>query len=871
MKLKVSKLPLLTSYKLPFFILLFLCFASAILGDSVAEALILSHFDATVILRMYMVNAFFLFLSSLFLMSLIDRVDRGLIFLIFIFLHCIILFIIWVVVLFGVTFLFIPLFSYAYITKIFLFLMFWTLANDIIDSRKAGREFPFIAAGGTLGAICISFTIPWLIKIISAKNLLLVWAVLSVLLAFCFIPIRRSFGRSFKQVSDSEKRVSRGIKSLKKDIALISREPLLANISLLYFLLFFILLNQHYVFYGVIKARFVGAEKLAGFLGYFNGSSMAVTFLLQITIAGIIIRKIGSTRSMFMLPTVLCLVFGTLSIMGMTFSTQQGSVVAFTVLFWGIVGGVGLRIAFFDSFFSPNFQIFFSSLPQDIRGRGKLVIEGVVKPSAMVFASLWLILVTSKISFSINMLILFCISLVMILQTFRIKSKYTESLTQYLRTFKSRLSFFDQSEILSSGDILSFLLQKLRNESYEIKCYIVEVLTKIKTVESIKILTDYMSETDGKTRATIISSLTKLKLDNLSPLFISMLQDSDTGVVASSIFALAAYKDPETNEGLMVFLHHKNERIKANAVIALWAVSNPLKKKKLLKVLEGMLDSNNTETCSSALVAIREINSVQDTAYLLKHFYDSRKENIISDRMLWDYFLHAVGKNPSPALIKALLEMSSSVSKKKRNDIVSSIAEACNNGYFIKRLITDLKSKDVINRGIILKILCVQNPDVTEEMEQILMEIVEEESNSAYKHLFSSNTLTSDNMNTAAEMLSHAIREEYINNHLSNLVHIAAILDQSGKVKKVMHRLNHEDKHVRARALEVLDNVGNMKVNRLVIKLMDTGDKVGDIKGVYEHYLHEENNVSSIITAYSEDSNRWVRECAEYALATHNV
>ena len=588
--------------------------------------------------------------------------------------------------------------------------MFWTLANDVIDSRRAGRDFPFIAAGGTLGAILNSFTIPWMLKVISAKSLLLVWIFLCVIILLLFMPVHRSFSKFFKPVSDKEKRSRRNIKSVIRDVSLLKRDPLLLNMSILYFLIFFVLLNQHYSFYEVIKARFVEAERLAGFLGYFNGTSMFLTFFIQITVAGVIIKKIGSTRSMFMLPAAFCLVFGILAIMGFSTGHHQVAAIADSVLFWGIIGGVGLRIAFFDSFFSPNFQIFFSSLPHDIRGRGKLVIEGVVKPAAMVFASLWLLFVAGKIPFSVNMVILLAVSVVMIFQTFRIKEKYTERLAQYLVGFKSRasLAVFDSSEIAGSKDILSFLSEKLVNEAYEIKCYLIEVLTDINSEESIKILADYMYIADKSSRATIISALTRLKLKSLKTIFSSMLQDSDSRVVANSIFALAAYNDPEINEGLRVYLHNKNDRIKANTIISLWPISKPVIRKQLLKALESMLESESTETQCSALFAIQEMNSVKETEPLLKKFYNKHKEIILKDREVWYHFLQTVGKNPDEDLIKLFFTLSAEVGKKERGDIVSSVIQACRNGYPVKNLLADIKLKNVITRGIILKILSAQ-------------------------------------------------------------------------------------------------------------------------------------------------------------------
>jgi hypothetical protein len=125
------KFPVIKNPKWPLFGLLFACFAAAILGDSTAEALFLSHFPSSYIGYMFMVNAAFLFCSSAFLMSLIDRTDRGLFFTVFLVIHAAVLLLMRLAIAAKLTVLYLPLFSYSYVTKIFLFLMFWTLANEI--------------------------------------------------------------------------------------------------------------------------------------------------------------------------------------------------------------------------------------------------------------------------------------------------------------------------------------------------------------------------------------------------------------------------------------------------------------------------------------------------------------------------------------------------------------------------------------------------------------------------------------------------------------------------------------------------------------------------------------------------------------------
>lgn len=828
----------------------------------------MSHFNTTIISKMYTVNAVLLFISSLFIMSLIDRVDRGKFFLIFLFVHCIILVIVWLAVRLGVTILFIPMFSYAYITKIFMFLMFWTLTNDIIDSRKAGQDFPFIAAGGTLGAIGISFAIPWLLKVVRAENLLILWALLSFCIACCFIPVNRTFGNFFRQISDSEKHKARNISSTKEDIALIGREPLLANMSMLYFLIFFALFNQHYNFYEAIKIHLVEVNKIAGFLGYFSGISMVLTFLLQVTLAGVIIKKIGSTRSMFMLPVIFCLVFGTLSIVSLIYENAVGPIIHYRTFFYIIVIGVSVRIAFFDSFFSPNFQLFFSSLPHDIRGRGKLAIEGIVKPSAMVFTSLWLIFIAAKIPFSINMLLLFLVSTIMIYQTFKLRHKYTESLTHHLANFKSRFLSTHFTEVINGKESLSSFSELLERESFEIKCYIVEILARVNTKESIRILQEYFTRANNKTRSVIISSLGRSKINWLRPFIKSALQDSDTRVVANAITSLGAYNDPEINEELTKYLHNENNRIRANTVMALWPAADKNQRIELFTVLKNMLDSEDTFKCSSALYALGYIGYSADIKNLLEVFFFERCEEIISKRHLWRQCLWAIGKNISQKLIMELLKMSTNSTKKKRKDISASVLEACRNGYSTKELLNNLNTEENVKRNIILKILSKHNQKITKEFETRLIAVAREEENFIAVRKNEINSLNTLRTHQAVQLLASVIQEEYIDLHIKNLMYLAIILDKSGKVKQVIRRISHENRHIRAGALEVLDNSGNFKVNRILLGQVDTDNEQNDMCETADFSAPDKREVSFILKKYSNDSNRWIQQCALYALNT---
>ena len=644
---RVRRMPLLTKYKWPLFAILFFCFAGAILGDSTAESLLLAHCDMRAIPSMFLVNAVFLFVASSILMSLIDRVDRGRFFIILTFGHGGMLLLIKCALLLHMPLLYPFLFSYAYVTKILLFLMFWTLANDLVDSRRASAEFPFIAAGGTLGAIAVSFTIPWLMKVTVAENLLVIWGILVILLGLLFLPVQKSFGVSFKAASDKQKHAARNIKSLLEDLKLIKQEPLLWNMAIFYFFLFFVVINQQYAFYAQLKGHLSNTKQLASFLGYFNGSSMFATFILQVTVAGFVMKKIGSTRSMLFLPAILCFVFVILAYLGFA-PGMHGSATdnaAGRTLFWCVVLGMGLRVAFFDSFFSPNFQVFFSSLPHDVRGRGKLSIEGVIKPLAIVCASVWLLFVAPLLPFGVAMAILFYCSVGMFIQTFRIRKKYAESLARNLTGYKSKQlsKLFNFVDLAKEENFLTTLSRVLEKEEYEIKKYMIEILIEMKTKESIGVLLEYLDHCDEITRATIISSLGPLKNKDLRGLFMRHLKDPDKRVVANSILALGAYESIETIKDLEPFLQDPDNRIRANTVVVLWPIWTQEKRKQLSALLLEMLGSKKADACASGLYALGEMRS-REFLPCLRDLLAKELPLLLSDTKIWKQYIGAVAK-----------------------------------------------------------------------------------------------------------------------------------------------------------------------------------------------------------------------------------
>lgn len=830
-------------YRLPFFLLLMLTFATVILGDNAAESLLLARYDATIIAKLFSLNATLLFLFSLFMISLIDRIDRGKLFTRFLLFHTTVLLSSWVIISLGFKALVIPLFSYAYVSKIFIFLIFWTLANDIVDPRRAARDFPKIAAGGTLGAISISFLIPVIVGTIPAEALLFVWALLTALVLLLFQPIRNQFGKSFLPSVAVQSRISK-MTQISEDVKTIGRDPLLKSMAFFYFLLFFVLLNQQYGFYTVLNERFSDAADISRFLGFFNGTSMAVTFLLQVTLSSVVIRRIGSTRAMLILPVVFTLVFLFLRI------TQQFD--AAMVLFWGTVVGLGLRIAVFDSFYSPNFQIFFSSLPKAIRGRGKISLEGVVKPVSMILASLWLTFLMPKLPETAATSILVAASIAMIILTLKMRKQYTRSLTRYLTDFRNRTP--DEERKYNSSAVVPQIRELMAVESFEVQCYLVEILADMRSQIARDELTSMLYSADEALLPKVIEALAPLALPEVKPRMKELLRGTNNSIITAAIRAVAEYND--SPDELLPFLTSPSTTLQLTVIELLWWRVTPAQRQSMVKEIEVRLQSGDAEILFATLDLCGKIDDPLATGLIPKRF-PTFTDPLLMSHYSWQRFTAALSDLEGEDILDWILENSDQRGGPQLKSLISAVQNIIATGYPVESILNRLETSSLRQRYLLSGGIALWGRTQSRYRKQIQQLLEREFTEMIYSEkLF---TTISQIESDAGELLSTAIEEELLALHRFTATSLASMLDKKGEIRQVAHRLTHSDTHIRSQALEVLDNVGDRKLNHRLINHLSLPKSSVKASSADLFIAIEELEASN---------NRWLRECAHFAMST---
>ncbi|MBN1308772.1 MAG: HEAT repeat domain-containing protein [Chitinispirillaceae bacterium] len=840
------------------FFLLMLCFAAAILGDSTAEALLLGRFGPALIPRMFCVNAAALFILSGAMLTVIDRLDRRIFFFYMLLAHGVILLLLRLAIAAGAYFLFPPLFSYAYSSKILFFLLFWTIANDLIDSRSAGKEFPAIAAGGTIGAIGVSFSIPGLMRFIAVENLLVVWALLAVATGALLLPLERRY----RELGPAQKKSSGDPRPLMKKIlplSLLRDEPLLRMMAAFYLLVFFLLLNQHMIFYREVKKACASAGEIASFLGGFNGFSMLSTCLLQVGISGALMRRLGSTRSMMLLPAALLCVFLTMTLTG----GLPGE--GLRLFFWAVIIGMGIRTAFFDAFFSPNFQLFFSGLPREVRGRGKLLIEGVVKPVAMIGAGCWMLWCVPRLEFRTHLGLMVVAAAAGLVTAVRLKNAYAKTLLRYLTgsTESKKSALLEQLDFAGGENILKFLADKLNHEDFEVQKLLIEIIASAGTGEAAALLTDRLDRSGEKLTATIVAALGNFPEPQVAERLTACLDHPDHRVVANAVEALARCTTDGLDKRLKPLLAHPGGRVRANAIRALWGACGSGAHDRYCEMLRSMIHGGTPEECAAALHAAGGIAD-ENVSKLLFDFCRTNTTVLFRSEIVHRQAVTALGKKRSPRAMEMLLQLAPASSPRQRASIVTvlgtllpSIDETCWRESVVKG--------DALSKNCLLQGLRRAKAAVSTESAAALTRTAMREIEAIEGEKRPLQVLLSGGWGRTA-LLACAVREELIDIRLDTLLHCIALLDPSGVVGSVIQRINHTDAHVRARALEVLENTGDEKINRAVIACIEWLDTLPPMPE--ENNTPARNKATNVAETYRDSRNEWVAACAEYAGAS---
>jgi AAA family ATP:ADP antiporter len=205
-------------------------------------------------------------------------------------------------------------FVWVSVFNMFVVSIFWATLVDLFTREQSTRLFGFIAAGATIGAIFGSSVTAALVGLIGAGNLLIVSAVLLEFAVRAFTRLAKAAGAG--DASDTALRQERPLGgSAWSGVTQLLRSPYLLGICA-YMLLFttlttFLYFQQAQIVDGAITDRTARTE----FFAQLNLAVNVIALIVQTTLTGRIVRRLGVALTLTILPALTVMGFVVLGLM----------------------------------------------------------------------------------------------------------------------------------------------------------------------------------------------------------------------------------------------------------------------------------------------------------------------------------------------------------------------------------------------------------------------------------------------------------------------------------------------------------------------------------------------------------------------------
>ncbi len=325
---------------------------------------------------------------------------------------------------------------------------FWGVAGRLFNIRQGKRIFGLISIGEVVSIIIGYFSIPFILKVLKAPDLLFL---ASFSLFLCLLMVVILF-RTFKdQLQTNKAPAAKNNTQVKSEWNYwnLVKKPYFLIISLMALLPIFGYLFVDFLFLAQTKVEFANnPETIAKFFGIFLGS-VAILELIFKLFSGRFLNKYGLRPSLLALPIILL------------FS------ILLAAIFGSLYGTVGMFFAFISlarlfersirgAVYEPGFQLLYQPVPAEQRLPFQNQIEGIPKASGTVITGV-VILIFSSIP-SINLVHFNWLFIIILAFWIWIAFKMYD---EYRNMLKTKLSELKINELTDKNPMMTLIQQTL--------------------------------------------------------------------------------------------------------------------------------------------------------------------------------------------------------------------------------------------------------------------------------------------------------------------------------------------------------------------------------------------------------------------------
>ena len=448
------------------------------------------------------------------------------------------------------------LFVFLEILAVLSTVQFWTLASDLLNSRKAKRLFGPISAMGGLGGILAGAFVSLFAAPVGTANLLFVLIACQVGCILCVWILGRQNETILQQASGSPARGKPQNHSLSRGFWEMRTVPLLLSMAAIGVVTTMVSNIVDYQFDLTLQSSFLGDEEgLTAFLGSFYFWAGISGFLIQLFLSARLLSLLGFSLTLAILP--------------LSFAIGSVTVLLTGAALWAVTLTRASEPIFRYNVHDIAFGLLDLPLARDVRARSKAVIGGILKPLTGGVSGLLFLLVGSLRGISPapwSFLVLILIGLWLFLIR-RVRGQYQETLLTNIR----RRQFNPAQDAIDISDetTVSILREALRQPD---EAQVLQALSLIKEAPQIDWSAGLIPLLDHRAQEVRIATLQSLG-DPLYAPYADQIQarinDPVGAVRAAAITTFCAIRGAAATADIAPFMADDDPAVRAAAVVGI--------------------------------------------------------------------------------------------------------------------------------------------------------------------------------------------------------------------------------------------------------------------------------------------------------------
>jgi HEAT repeat protein len=480
----------------------------------------------------------------------------------------------------------------------------WNVAGEVCDARQAKRLFSLFASAGILGGVLGNLLTGPLVTVLGTENVLLVnVAFLLIALALMRRIARLHFKPGAQRVTKSSTLddIRFGFDYMRGSRLM----QLLALASILFSVLFF---SLSFPFSQVVSTSFAEEADVANYLGGFSSVATIVTFCVSLFIANRLYASIGVVNAVLLLPIVY---LGGFIAWSVNFTLTSAAIVR--LLQWVLLNAVA----------GTAWNAFFNVVRPEKRGRVLAFMNGVPTQIGTALSGVLLILgrqvMTAAQIFVLGMIV----AVICGVTVWLMRRAYGAALVAALRA-----GFLDVFTATAQGmrkleadaDAIDAVCDGLRDPRPEVRRVSAEILGRLDARavrQPVEPLKRALLDENADVRYAALSALRQLDPQAAVEPIVDRLADPEPAIRAAAIDALSQIA-PQFVDRFVAALNDAHAHVRARAAVALHRVGEIDRARAAMMALLGSAQAAKRVEALEALADCKDVVQAARIASFLR-------------------------------------------------------------------------------------------------------------------------------------------------------------------------------------------------------------------------------------------------------------